>query len=161
MTKEVVVGATGQSVSVGSNLFERWMLKRISNLALRLPNEFDREGMAGMVRVSGKTVLHHTDIAIKEEIPAEGDGAVRFTDLAIHRLSTNPTMLTGLTADRYISDDVGEMTGATGPHERFTLGAEGNELSMWNIMRSVSLAVRTVEASAAQPQVFAPEYHYP
>ncbi len=137
---------TEQSLFKGNTL-ERVMLRRISRTAFGLPNKFDEKGRAGKIHVHGETSDVHSLIKLDEKL--RGDGTVKHTSVTLGR-SEHTQLLTSLSTDTYtegvIEDDMMGLHGVS-DREFFILGEESNTLSMFAVMRSVSLAARTVEGA--------------
>jgi hypothetical protein len=121
------------------------MLRRISRLAFRLPKDFDEPKKPAATRAYGIRSARRAIIGIDENLSSEGESVTRRTDIVVERSADDPTLLTGLTVDRYVDDEVGALHGAAHQHETFAPGATSNDLSLFQVMRCVGLAVRTVE----------------
>lgn len=146
MSERTAHSPSEQSIFRGS-WRERIMLNRISKLALRLPEEFDEKGSLGRSRVYGKATDSHATIKIEEDLSEGSDAVTRFTGITLDRSEDEPSLLTNLTADSYITDEVAELHGISGRHEVFALGDTSSDLSMYRVMRYMSLAVHTVEGA--------------
>lgn len=133
------------------------MLRRISAVALRLPEEFDEKGKLGRLRVHGETSDTHASIYLEESLPEEGDDVARFTEITLNRRKAYPNQLTSLMADSYVTDDIGEMYGVSGKYQTFTLDDRNNGLSMRGVMQGVRLAARTVEDAKTLEYLSRPE----
>lgn len=133
---------SGQGIYRG-NMAERWMLRRISGAALLLPKEFDAPGRAGQLVVSGTSSEQQSSVRMVESL-GEDDDAMRVTNIQVDRSGTEPGVIAGLSAERYVDDDMAAIMGVACAAETFTLGSESNSLSMFQVMRGISLAARTV-----------------
>lgn len=139
----------------GDSVMEDWvrarvhgrMLRRIHQLAFRLPETFDEADNMKALRVTGTTSEQIASIGIEEVLPDEGDSAIRCTNITVTRSLTGEHALTDLRVDRYITDDIAELHGIESPREVFEPAASDNDLSLFRVMRCVSLAVHTVEGA--------------
>lgn len=118
------------------------MLKRVSNTALRLPGKFSERTIGGLVIAYGETVDDFTTIHVHQKFPSKKHKPAHLTSVDLSRDTANGTLL-DVEAERVIVDETDTMR-----IQRFALGAEENNLSLFRVMRTVGLAVQTVETAA-------------
>lgn len=147
----------GAEYTPRGGFLERWMLGRISSLTSGLPEEFEESGRAGTLNVSGINTEDYTNIEVIKELSLEGEGSVQFTEIDLAHSSVDSKSLVSLTADRYVTDDTAELHGLKSPQQTYELGAENNTLSLLRVMRSVSLAARTVDSARALEYLSSPD----
>lgn len=153
------INPPGLQIPYRGSFRENLLLGHISRTALRLPQQFDARNALTGVRVRGATDGLQTSIKIEEGVPAEGEGAIRFTDVELRRSEINPKLLLSLGARRHVTDDIGDMMGLEPAGQAFNLGAEENTLSMFRVMRAVSLAARVVQHAFDAEYYSRPEVH--
>jgi hypothetical protein len=151
---------SGQDIFRG-NLLERFMLRRIAQTALRLPEAFNTKGRGGTLRVSGESSSAAVLINLNEDIKDDPDEVVRFTDIAISRSTSDRARILDLGASTYENDEVGDRMGLEPAYRQFLLGAEDNDLSLFSVMRAVSLAANTVEWAATLDYYMKADPHTP
>jgi len=139
------INPPGLQIPYSGSFRENLMLGHISRTALRLPQQFDQRNMFAGAHVWGTTEGPQTSIKIEEEVPEEGEGAIRLTDVGLLRSTINPKLLLSLGARRYVTDDIGDIMGLEPAGQTFNLGAEENTLSMFRVMCAVSLAASMVQ----------------
>jgi hypothetical protein len=85
------------------------------------------------------------DTVIHLERPAaqEGSEATKFTDITIVH-ATGTSAIHDLVAAEYVSDETGELRGIKPPKRYFRLGDPEDSLSLFYVMREVTLAAHTV-----------------
>jgi hypothetical protein len=151
---------SGQEITPRGNWLERKMLERISSVALRLPEKFDERGKGGSLIVRGGTIDNHTDIKLEEILSHEGDDATEFTDIRLRRAWPGSKLIVALSVDRYIADETAVLRGDNGYHETFALGSQENSLSLFSVMRTVTLATQTVEWAKTLDYLGSPDPQY-
>lgn len=143
MTERTSFSPSGQEIYRG-NIFDRAILRRISRVALSLPDEFDEKGKSSKLHVHG-TAGQETYIKIDENVTEYGDEAMRYTAIGLTRSDEDERVLTGLDATTYVTDEVGDLTGKHVGPDVFVLGASDNTLSLFRVMRMVTQATNVVE----------------
>jgi len=138
---------SGQEIYKGT-IFENFVLRRIGRRVLLLPEEFNETGGHGAVHVQGTRSETETSIKLAKRIDGEGDGAMSFTDITVG-YSVGSIAIHSLSAERYVTDEVGDRMGIEPSRRRFVLGAPGNDISMYNVMRTITRAQHTVEWAIA------------
>lgn len=137
------------------------MLRRIAQTALRLPETFNTKGRGGTLRVSGESSSASVFVNLNEDIKDGPDEAMKFTDIIISRSASDRARILDLGASTYENDEVGDRMGLEPPHRQFLLGAEDNDLSLFSVMRAVSLAANTVEWAATLDYYMKADPHKP
>jgi hypothetical protein len=163
MIERAAFSPTEQAVFEG-NRIERFMLRRIAKTALRLPEEFPgkpSKGRGGILRVNGKRSGDELEINLNEDVGESSDDVVRFTDITIVRSPVDRSRLVDLSARRYETDEVGDRMGLTPHCETYILGAKDNSISLFSVMRAVTLAAQTVEWSGTLEYLMNADPHAP
>ena len=131
-----------EKFSAELGFFDRRALKRISRLALSLPQtEFSGYNSVGSIEVCGRSSLYRTGF---EVVIMAADGSAQITDIDITRSSGNPHDITSLVADRHEEDDYSAIRDMNAAHQEFLLGSKENDLSLWSVMNSTAQAVRAI-----------------
>ncbi|HVX47953.1 MAG TPA: hypothetical protein VHA05_01205 [Candidatus Saccharimonadales bacterium] len=147
MAERSQFSASGQEVYKGT-FFENFILRRISRRVLLFPEKFDETGKAGALHVNGTRTETETSIKLAEQIRGDGERAVSFTDITVG-YPVGAAAIHSLSAERYVTDEVGDLMGVEPSRQRFVLGVEDNDISIYDVMRTITRAQHTVEWAQA------------
>ena len=113
-----------------------------------LPEEFDETGKNGSVHAHGTRSETEASITLAERVGSEGDTAVNYTDVTV-AYSVGAAAIHSLSAERYVTDDEGDLMGIEPSRRRFVFGASDNDISLYSVMRTITHAQHTVEWAQA------------
>ena len=149
----------GQEAYTGTRL-ENIMLRRIGRRVMLLPEKFDEKTEDKRLRVHGARSELETIVKLDKSLKGQGEGPMRFTDITISH-AVGATAIYDLRAEQYETDEEGDRMGVEPARQRFVLGAPNNDISLYNVMRTMTHAEHTVEwAHALRHLATAPDPTY-